>query len=343
MEKIYYDPKNSASLGGVQNLKKAVGKNPLQWLQSQRAYTLHKPARRNFPMRRTRTSHSGAQWQADLNDMIAYSRENKGYCYILTVVDVFSRYAWAQPLKSKTAKDVTSAFEKIFKMSAAPPQYLQTDRGKEFENAIFDKYLRKHGVHWFAVTSATKASLCERFNRTLKTRMFRYFTHRGANEWVEVLQDLVKSYNESTHRSLPKGMSPKMAAQPQNHESVWRHQENEVAKKSNKNGPTIGDEVRISKYKGSFHKGYLANWSEEVFTIVEVDRRFTPPMYVIKDDKGEKIVGKFYGFELQKVTNPSGLYAIEKVIRKRGDQYLVKFLGYPDSYWVKDLQKVYKQ
>ena len=110
---------------------------------------------------------------------------------------------------------------------------------------------------------------------------------------------------------------------------------------------SAGDEVRISKYKGTFQKGYTANWSEETFFIDSVDHRFWPPMYVIKDSEGEVVVGKFYGAELQKVTfneSSSGrLYAIEKVIRRSGKRYLVQFLGYPNQqYWVEDLHR-YKQ
>ena len=340
MEKMYYDPSHPASLGGVQRLQKAAkNSKAAQWLQTQRPYTPHKPARRKFPNRATLTSHCGAQWQADLNDMITYSRVNKGNCYILTVIDVFSRYAWAQPLKTKSAKDIVQAFDKIFK-SATPPYYLQTDRGKEFENAVFQKFLRLHGTKWFAVTSSSKASLCERFNRTLKTRMFRFFTQQGSYKWVDVLQSLVSSYNQSVHRSLPKGMTPHMATEVQHHKRVWLHQEESSKRTTRKNPLSVGDEVRISKHKGVFKKGYLANWSEEIFNIAEIDDRFSPTMYVIADEKGEKIVGKFYSFELQKVSNPDKMFAIERVIkRSSGGRNLVKFMGYPDTYWVNEVHK----
>jgi transposase InsO family protein len=337
METIYYDPKHPSSLGGVHSLQQATKEKAAAWLQTQRAYTLHKPARKTFQTRKTRTSHSHSQWQADLNDMIAYSKVNKGYRYILTVIDVFSRYAWAEPLKSKTAKQIIFAFKKIFKVT---PSYLQTDRGKEFENGSFQKFLHQHGVKWFAVTSTTKASLCERFNRTLKTRMFRYFTYRGSYKWVDVLQQLISSYNQSVHRSLPKGMTPHMAVQSLHHKSVWQNQEKDDAVKKSSKQLKLGDEVRISKHKDIFRKGYLSNWSEEIFIIAEIDDRFSPAMYVIKDEQGHKIVGKFYGSELQKVSNASGLYAIEKIIKRKANKTLVKFIGYPGTYWV---NKVYKQ
>jgi transposase InsO family protein len=339
MEKLYYDPSHPASLGGVKRLQKGIEskKKAEEWLSSQRAYTLHRPIRRKFPTRSTRTSHFGGQWQADLNEMHTYSRENKGYQYILTVIDIFSRYAWAEPLKTKKSADVIKAFKNILK-TTKPPHLLQTDRGKEFENKAFQQFMQQNSVKWFAVTSSVKASLCERFNRTLKTRMFRYFTHRGSYKWVDVLKDLVRSYNQSIHRSLPKGMTPEKASEVKNQGVVWEHQEKAVGVKAARY--SIGDGVRISKHKGTFAKGYLPNWSEEIFSITEVDTRFQPPMYTIQDEQGNKIKGKFYEQELQKVSNPNKMYAIEKIIRRRGSKYLVKFLGYPGNYWV---DAVYKQ
>ena len=332
MENIYFDPKHPSSFGGVNRLWRAGAaaqphsrKEVLQWLAGQRVYTLHRPARKKFTTRVTRTSHSNSQWQADLNDMITY--RDGAYRYILTVIDVFSRYAWAQPLKTKTGEDVVKAFRIIFKEGASVPHYLQTDQGKEFKNKIFLSFLEGHGVKQFSVKSPFKSSLVERFNRTLKTRMFRYFTHVGNYKWVKVLPDLVDSYNHSEHRSLPKEMSPAQASDPRNHSLVWEHQERRVAAPSTQE-PTIrvGDSVRISKWKGTFEKGYLANYSEEVFTVSGVDRSYQPVMYTIKDESGEEIEGKFYAQELQ-VVKPSEWFPIQKVPLHRGDRSLVKFLG----------------
>jgi hypothetical protein len=102
----------------------------------------------------------------------------------------------------------------------------------------------------------------------------------------------------------------------------------------------VGDKVRISKWKKTFEKGYLPSWSEEIFTILKIDRRYVPFMYIIKDEMEEEIEGKFYDMELQKVSNPNELYAVEKVIRRNGKQYLVKFLGYPGHHWVDELRKL---
>ena len=129
---------------------------------SERAYSLHKPVRRRFPVRSYRAKYRSQFWQADLVEMIPFSRINKGYKYILTIVDVFSRYAWAHALKNKNAKSVTDAFKKIF-LNNAPPTYLHTDEGKEFENKTVKDYLNTNGTEQFSVKSEYKASICERY------------------------------------------------------------------------------------------------------------------------------------------------------------------------------------
>jgi hypothetical protein len=283
--------------------------------------------------------------------MILYRnvKGNKGHCYILTVIDVFSRYAWARPLKTKTGAEMVHAFSDIFNTIPSPPHYLQTDQGKEFENRIFQAFLQHHRVHHFSVKSAYKSGMVERFNRTLKARMFRYFTHSGTHKWVDVLPALVASYNASTHRSLPSHMSPEAAAKGDAWDRVWTHQEEEgkgkiqktPLKNTNKKGFRVGDEVRISKYKSTFEKGYLPNWSEETFTVVRIDQHQLPVTYILQDGEGEIIEGIFYASELQKVSNPLGRYAVERVLRRgRGGKHLVKFLGYPGHYWVGDLDKI---
>jgi hypothetical protein len=269
--------------------------------------------------------------------MIHY--RDQGYCHILTVVDVFSRYAWAWPLKSKTGAELVGAFTKIFH-STSPPHLLQTDQGKEFENKTFQAFLQRHAVHHFSVKSAYKCALVERFNRTLKSHMFRYFTYTGSQKWVKVLPDLLTSYNSTTHRALPNSMTPLQASEAEHHERVWSHQEQKKRETSVKAKMKVGDSVRISKWKKTFEKGYLPNWSEEIFTVARVDQQPSQPvMYVLKDVNGETIEGKFYEQEVQKV-GPSEWYAVERVLRRRGTKSLVKFLGYPGHFWVKDLKKI---
>ena len=135
---IYYDPTHPAGFGGVGRLVQAVPNIPKkqieEWLKDQQAYTLHRPARKSrYPTRPYRVGGVDHQWQADLMDMQSEAKHNDGNKYILTVIDVFSRYAWAEPCKTKSPKDVKPAFERIFERDGRKPFKIQTDEGLEFQ------------------------------------------------------------------------------------------------------------------------------------------------------------------------------------------------------------------
>ena len=101
-----------------------------KWLESQLAYTLHKPAGRRFKRNRVFVNGKDEQWQADLVDVQALKKDNDGYRFLLTVIDVLSKYAWVVPLKDKTGKSLVDAFDTVFKKDARVPEHLQTDAGK---------------------------------------------------------------------------------------------------------------------------------------------------------------------------------------------------------------------
>ena len=125
--------------------------------------------------------------------------------FLLTVIGVFSKVAWCVPMKNKSAASLVAALDTTF--SKGWPQTLQTDQGLEFLNKSVQALLSKHGIHHFSTHNAeTKASVVERFNRTLKTRMWRYFTKHQTWRYIDVLPDLVRSYNNTHHRSI--GMAP---------------------------------------------------------------------------------------------------------------------------------------
>jgi hypothetical protein len=209
---------------------------------------------------------------------------------------VLSRYAWVVPLKDKTGKNLKEAFEVIFKLERQPIR-LQTDRGTEFTNRVFQKFLKENNVHFFTTyNDETKASIVERFNRTLKTKMWKYFTHRETLTYVDVLPDMVASYNHTVHRTI--GIPPA--------EVTWANQTTVSKRLYGRKGPnksckfSPGDRVRLSKTKRTFKKGYLPNWTEELFTVVKCIET-SPPVYLVKDDHGEILEGTFYAEELQKV------------------------------------------
>lgn len=137
---VYYEPAKAGSFGSVKALSEATGVSLARtklWLSKQLTYTLHKGARRRYVTRPYRTNKIDAQWQADLVEMIEFHNVNDGYRYLLTVIDIFSSYAWARPIRSKSAADVTSAFRSILLQDRRKPKKLQTDNDREFENAPF--------------------------------------------------------------------------------------------------------------------------------------------------------------------------------------------------------------
>ena len=203
---LYEDPSVAGSLGGVARFAKAQ-KLPVtkvrERLEGDLGYTLHKPMRRQFPTLPVLVMGMDKEWTADLIEVGTIARYNRGYRYLLTVVDVLSKYAWVEPVKSKTGKDVTAAFKKILKHSdRRQPLKLQTDNSKEFYNKTFEALMTRKGIHHFSTSGDTKASVVERFNRTLKKRMYRYFTVKNTLKYLPVLKELVTGYNRSYHRSI---------------------------------------------------------------------------------------------------------------------------------------------
>ena len=201
-------------------------------------------------------------------------------------------------------------------------------------------------VRIFTTKSQFKAAIAERFNRTLKARMWRYFTRTGKYEWLDILPSLVQSYNASVHRSI--GMAPVNVTRGEVQNELWARQEERGPQKVTVREPVevfaIGDKVRLSKAKHMLEKGYLPNWTEEIFT-VSVALNTQPTQYKMRDYRNELIDGSFYAAELQKVVEPN-VHAIEHVIRTRRVggrmQYFVKWLGYGPEHnsWVDNIADI---
>ena len=346
LRELYYNPESPASFGGVDSIYRAVkndakyqiSRNKIRsWLQKQDTYTLHKPVRYRFKRNRVIVGAIDEQWEADLVIMDSLSKYNNGFKYILTVIDVLSKYARVEPIKTKTGENLVKAFEKILRKGRKPETF-HSDKGTEFTNRLFQKYLKKNNIRFFTTQNAeTKASIVERFNRTLKTKMWKYFTANNTLKYIDILQKLVKSYNHSRHRSI--GMRP-VDVNEANEGTVWQNLYGNESTRSTKYKFNIGDQVRISKTRRTFKKGYLPNWTEEVFTITERIPR-QPPVYRIADYDGEKLDGTFYEQELERVhKSETDYYRVEKVLRTRmrnkRKEYFVKWLGYPEKFnsWV---------
>ena len=355
---LYFNPESPVAYSGISKIwkkikedreataklnNKLMGASPVkvlikykelkEFLDNLPTYQLHEPATQKFTFRKTMASYADQQWQADLVDMQKFEKSNKGYRYILTVIDIFSRYTWALPLKSKRGEEVRDLFVDIFEQ--AKPEKLQFDDGKEFYNKDLKSLLTENKIEWFSTYTDKKAAVVERLNRTLKSKMWKYFTAKETDKWIDVLPKLVSGYNNAFHSTI--GMSPLKAREEENAGAVWynlygAHLTHDFGKPKYK----VGDSVRISKYKTIFSKGYLPNFTEEIFKIRQII--FTKPIvYQLEDFQNEELKGYFYPQELSFVPNPDDIeYKIEKVLRHKtvkGKKYsLVKYKGWGDKF-----------
>lgn len=286
---------------------------------------LHKAARRNFVRRSVILKGIDDLWQADLIDMQNLKKFNKGYNYILVVIDCFSKYTWTEPIKSKSKLDVTRAFERILTTNNRKPDHLQTDSGTEFYNVTFQKLMKSYNINHYSSFSTKKASIVERVIKTIKNNMYKYFSLIGNYKWVgSPLEVIIKTYNNTKHHTTKfKPVEVNKLNESKIRENILKTQKHT----SDRGRPKfkVGENVRISKYKHVFDKGYTPNWSTEIFTVKRIYNTI-PVTYHIEDQRNQPIRGSFYEQELQKTSYP-GVYLIEKVLKRKGKKLYVKWLG----------------
>ena len=217
---------------------------------------------------------------------------------------------------------------------------LWTDKGSEFISKHFKDFLKREGIKLYHTENEEKSSVVERWNKTMKNRMWKMFTVNNNTVYWDKIDNLVNAYNNARHSSIK--MSPVEASKKKNESKVWSNLYGDLIYLKPRNPKfAIGDHVRISKYKRRvFDKGYTPNWTEEIFVIDKV-LPTKPVTYKIVDLMGEEIKGSFYNQELQKTKQQT--FRIEKIIRRdnKKKMALVKWSGYPDKFnsWVssKDL------
>jgi Integrase core domain/Chromo (CHRromatin Organisation MOdifier) domain len=338
----WHDPPAPGSFGGADRLEKYSGRTRREvdrFLSKRDAYTLHRSSRLRFPRRKTFSKGIADLYQVDLVDLSNISRYNDGFRYLLCCIDVFTKQAWAVPIRTKSAREVADAMEKI--LVEQKPAMIQSDKGTEFLNSTFQSLLKRHDIKFYTSENEDiKAAVVERFNRTLKSKMYRYFTHASTRRYLDVLPDLLNSYNRTFHRSI--GMAP-VDVTSENEDVVMRRLY-PVKPKTFKWKYRAGDRVRISMQRRPFRKGYEGRWSEEIFVIR--DRLQTVPVtYALEDLAGEPIKGKFYEQEVQKVLKTDDeTFDVERIVRTRKRagkvEYLVKWRGYPEKFnsWVDALE-----
>jgi hypothetical protein len=332
--KAFYDPQHPAGFtGSAAKLSRHVPGSTLRstqkWLSAQDAYTLHKNARKRFKHPQVYSEGMDDLWSADLADVQHLASDNDGVRYLLVVIDVLSKFAWCRPLKNKSGEVVAAALQDVFDTSGRAPRKFRSDRGTEFLAKTTRSLLKRRNIVFYTADNYSKASHAERLIRTLKGRMWKYFKATNTNRYLDVLQDMLSSYNSSRHRAI--GMAP-VDVTLLNHQIAWQRLYGHLLEKRGSTSGQIfkvGDKVRISKQKTHFEKGYDSNWTREVFAIKRVDKTSTAtiPTYKLRDASGEDVLGSFQREELQLVRElPRQIAAI---VKRRPDGAFVRWRGLP--------------
>lgn len=350
IEQLYTDRNKPYLYAPIQKLYKGLKENNgdniskdliKNFLQQQNSYTLHYPVIKKFKRNQYRVFNIDELWEIDLCDMRHIKTHNDNFTFILTIIDVFSKYAFAVPLKKKSAEDVTKAFSNVLKTSNRKPEIVQSDHGKEFKNSSFANLLKSNGIkQYFSYNPILKCAVVERFNRTLKHLMYKHFTHWGTHRYIDILPKLINVYNNSIHSTIK--MKPSAVTDKDilklNAIYTKRHEKLLLQAKDKSKSFKATDLVRVAKPKLKFDRGFDQRWTREKFHIAEIINKKPFPLYTLKDFKGTPITGRFYAEQLQKVSNSTDLPPIEKIIKTKGLgkslHYLIKFHSDIPNRWI---------
>ena len=268
-----------------------------------RKHELHSKFRRivkkQFPRRRIIARYPNEIYMADLIEYPKFKVINKGFVYILLLIDCFTKEIFIAPMKKKDQINSAMAFESILKTFDEFPKNLITDGGKEFFNSSVAKVFHNYGINHYKTPTKTKwkASMAERAIRTIKSRLQKYFTKTKKHIWIDVINQIVHNYNATPHSSH--GFAP---------QDVTDENRDEVYKKlyPNKSLTIVcklekGDKVRILKEKTEFEKGYTQKWSDEIYTIISVRQSSGVCWYKIEDHSSKELKGIWYYYQLNLV------------------------------------------
>ena len=232
-----------------------------------------KQPKRNYATNKTDVYFIDDIWSLDILDLKDYGpKNNRGFRYVLVTIDNFSKFGWKSPLKNKNAQTIKDSFENILISSKRSPNLIETDRGKEFYNNIFQDFLNKNNIKLYSRNSSYGAVFAERFNRTIRDLLKKIVFERGDANWIDVLPTITKQYNNKIHSSTK--LTPIQASLKTNEAFVYKN----LLDKRKKVKPKfqINDLVRTADLKKTFSKSDTTNWSYKLYKITEVVNHTTP-------------------------------------------------------------------
>ena len=303
MESIYTDPASSGSFGGVQRLYRAARSSGLTvskkqtkaFLYSQSSYGQNRYQRINFKRRKFKTRHLNEIWQLDLAFLEKLWHQNGGVRYLLFCLDTYSRFLRIFPLRNKKASSVAAAMQSLFKEIDVRPNFVVSDDGTEFLGETKQLFERL-GIKYYTLSgSPSGCPHVERSIRTIKKRIMTYLTANKTKRYIDVLQNIVTSYNNSPHQGI-KNMKPADITTANEH---LLQDVNNPALRVGKTKFQLGDNVRVQLDRKTFHRGFQPQFSKEVYTVsgyVYDD----PVTYKLKTLDGEDVAGAYYFEQLVK-------------------------------------------
>ena len=317
-----------------------------EWLNSQEAYVLSRPAphgKGKFTRGKTLSSGIDDLWQMDLADLSDIMSENDRHKYMLTVIDVFSCWAWAEPVLTKSGTDMVRALKAVFhRAGTRRPNKVQTDRGLEFYNRQVQHLFRQEGIlkHYSTHDQDTKASLAEHFNKTIKEQLSHFMMYYNTNRWIDDLQQIVYSYNNARHSSLGTSPLQVMYMDQSQLEDLWQRQYGKLSDKGAaqlerdlSRGYKVGDLVHVTHSKATFEKGFRPRWQREVFKVIGSKYMKERLVYKLEDLRDEEIKGWFYPEMLRPhIGAYNRAQVIQKVNKRTRQGVNVKYLGWADKF-----------
>ena len=308
LKQIYENPSNPASFSSPLKVfkaaKKIQPKITLQivkdWLSGQRAYTLYRPVISKFRRRKVLTRGLYHQYQADLLDFHQLKWHNRGTWFILTVIDCFSRFACAIPIKNKRGETVRDAFLKVFRIMKVPKK-MQTDNGTEFYNSFVKGLFNQLKIIHFSTDQELKASIVERFNRTLRDKIQKYIIAKKSLAYIDALPEILDGYNSSPHRTL-EGHTPKSVTKKTEAKIYDILYSDYLSEKKKRHKYKLNDVVRVCTVKETINKKMHKTFKDEFHSVTNVIDSIPPTYQVMRLKDKELVPGAYYEQQMQKIS-----------------------------------------
>ena len=359
LQNLYENLDSSVSFSSVKNLYKAAKKvnykinlNDVKtYLKSVEAYTLHKLTPRRFPTQKVIAAKPNVIIALDLIDIGNIAKYNDNIRFLMYFIDVFSRKVTVIPILDKSKKSILKGLKDFFSRDL---NHLYKRIYSDKEPGLLSKevkyYLTKIHVSIYTNSSLERKNpISERGLKSFKSKLYKYLTHNNTNKYIDVLDQLTNSINNSQHRALKNSYLTPNILHKIKQKSFLKEQFRKMysiktsSKLFNRQLFKIGHLVRIpslDRTQNIFFKGYDTSNTAEVFKIDSIDKRRQPYIYKLVDLANERIIGSFYYEELTPVKLKS-LYSI-KILKTRVNkknksvEYFVTYLNWPQHFneWI---------